>query len=94
MAAMIDNLQRPTVWWTNHNTLMVRAPAAEFKQNRQLIAVIQSSIQGNPQWVSGESRGAAQRAHNALQAQRYLQEQQSQIVEHRRETNAEIRYEH
>lgn len=94
MAAVIENIEGATGWWTNHDTLMVRSPAGEFEQNRPLFATIQSSIQGNPQWVTGENRGAAQRAQNALRTQRYLQDQQRQIVEHRRETNAEIRYEH
>jgi hypothetical protein len=42
--------------------------------------------------VAGENRGAAIRAHNALEAQRYLQEQRHQMVERQRETNAEARH--
>jgi hypothetical protein len=94
MAAVIENIEGPTGWWTNHDTLMVRAPAAEFEQIRPLFSAIQSSIQGNPEWVAAENQGAAQRANNALQTQRYLEEKRRQIVENRRETNAGIRYEH
>ena len=94
MAAVIENVEGATGWWTNHDTLMVRAPAAEFNQYRPLFAAIQNSLRGNPQWVSGENRGAAQRAHNALETQRYLEQQRHQIVENRREVNAEARYEH
>lgn len=94
MAAVIENVQGSTGWWTNHDTLMVRAPAADFEKMRPLFSAIHKSLRGNPQWVSGENRGAAQRASNALQTQRYLQDQRHQIVENRRETNAEIRHEH
>jgi hypothetical protein len=94
MAAVIEDVEGSTGWWTNHDTLMVRAPAAEFDQFRPLFAAIQNSLRGNPQWVAGENRGAAQRAHNALETQRYLEQQRHQIVENRREANAEKRYEH
>ena len=94
MAAVIELIEGPTGWWTNHDTLMVRAPAAEFERMRPLFSAIQESIEGNPQWVAAENRGAAQRAHNALDTQRQLQEQQHQIVENRRKANAEIRHEH
>lgn len=44
--------------------------------------------------MAAENRGAGQRAHNALESQRQLQEQRHQIVENRRGVNAEIRHEH
>ena len=94
MAAVIEVVEGPTGWWTNHDTLMVRAPAGEFGKMRPLFSTIQGSLQGNPQWVAGERRGAAQRAHNALAAQRHIQQEQQQIVENRRQVNAEIRHEH
>lgn len=94
MAAVIESIEGPTGWWTNHDTLMVRAPAGEFERMRPLFSAIQGSIEGNPQWVAAENRGAAQRSHNALDTQRHLQEQQHQIVENRRKVNAEIRHEH
>ena len=78
--------------WTNHDTLAVRAPAAEFATTEPLMALIVGSLQGNRQWAAGENRGAAIRAHNALEAQRYLQEQRHQIVERQREVNAEARH--
>ena len=94
MAAVIENIEGPTGWWTNHDTLMVRAPAGEFAGLRPLFSTIQGSLEGNPQWVAAENRGASQRAHNALTSQRQLQDQRHQIVENQRGVNAEIRHEH
>ena len=90
MMAVIEN--QGLGMWTNHDTLAVRAPAAEFKQTEPLVAVIVDSIRGNPQWIAGENRGAAERAHNALETQRYLQNQRHQMVENQREVNAEARH--
>jgi hypothetical protein len=93
MKAVIENVVGQGLgMWTNHESMTVRAPAAEFAQAEPLIALIVGSLQGNAQWVAGENRGAAIRAHNALQAQRYLQEQRHQMVERQRETNAEARH--
>jgi hypothetical protein len=94
MAAVIEVVEGPTGWWTNHDTLTVRAPAGEFQKMRPIFSAIQGSIQGNPEWIAAENRGANQRAHNALESQRHLQEQRHQIVENRRAANAETRHEH
>jgi hypothetical protein len=80
--------------WTNRETVAVRAPAAEFDRVARLLAVAETSIKGNPAWVSGENRGSAQRARNALNTQRYLQDRLKEIVDHRRQTYAEIRHSH
>ena len=93
MKAVIENVAGQGLgMWTNHESMTVRAPAAEFARAEPLIALIVGSLRGNPQWVAGENRGAAIRAHNALEAQRYLQEQRHQLVERQRETNAEARH--
>jgi len=54
--------------------------------------VIETSLKGNPAWVAGENRGAATRAHNALQTQRYIQDQRRQMVDRQRQVNAEARH--
>ena len=93
LMAVIENIAGPGLgMWTNHETLAVRAPAAEFDRTAPLFGTIEGSLQGNPEWVAAENYGAAVRAHNALETQRYLQEQQRRIVEHRRHVNAEIRH--
>jgi len=78
--------------WTNRATTTVRAPDAEFERAQRLLALIEGSIQGNPQWVSGENRGAAQRAQNARETQRYLQDQSRQMLDEKRQTHAEMRH--
>ena len=93
LMAVIEFIQGPGLgMWTNHETLAVRAPEAEFDRTAPLFGVIESSLKGNPAWVSGENRGAAVRAHNALQTQRTLQDQRHQMVERQREVNAEARH--
>lgn len=78
--------------WTNRATTTVRAPEAEFDRAQRLLALIEGSLQGNPQWVSGENRGAAQRAQNALDTQRHLQDQSRKMLDKKRENHAEIRH--
>jgi hypothetical protein len=92
MAVIESSAKMGLGMWTNHDCMTVRTPAAEFAQDEPLIKVIAGSVKGNPQWVAGENRGAATRAHNALTTQRYLQDQRHQMVEHQRETNAEARH--
>ncbi|MDP3001424.1 MAG: hypothetical protein Q8N47_28325, partial [Bryobacterales bacterium] len=76
--------------WSNKDTLMVRAPAADFDRMAPLFAMVQASIRLNPAWLDGERRGSAQRAVNARATQQYIQPRSSEIVENRRRANAEI----
>ena len=92
VAVVEDTGQNMLGTWSNHDTLAVRAPVAEFERNEPLFDVIQTSLRGNPEWVMGEQRGSAQRAANALQHQRYMQDRAREIVERTRRTNAEIRH--
>jgi hypothetical protein len=80
--------------WTNHETVSVRAPAAEFDGMTPLFALLEGSVKGNPQWVAGERQGAAARSKNALDTQRYLQRQREEMMANKRQTQAEIRYSH
>ena len=91
MVAVIENVASLGMW-TNHNTMSVRAPAAEFIQDQPLFETIIGSLRNNSQWVAAENRGADVRAQNALATQRYLQEQRHQMVERQREVNAEARH--
>ena len=95
MRAVIEDVEGQGLGlWTNHETVSVRAPAAEFDNVAPLFELLESSIQGNPQWVAGERRGAAVRSKNALETQRYLQHQREEMLANQRQTNAEIRYSH
>jgi hypothetical protein len=76
--------------WSNKETTIVRAPDAEFDRLKSLFAAIQGSIAPDPAWLAGERMGAARRARMALDTQRYIQDVDRQIVDHRRRTNAEI----
>lgn len=78
--------------WSNKDTMVARAPAAEFDKLAPLFTLIQGSVALNPVWVEGERRGQAQRAQKALDTQRYVNKVAAGIVENRRRTNAEIAY--
>jgi hypothetical protein len=80
--------------WTNHDTVSVRTPAADFDAVAPLFALLESSVKGNPQWIAGERRGSAIRSQNALNTQRQLQQQRTEMLANQRQTNAEARYSH
>jgi hypothetical protein len=79
--------------WSNENTVMLRAPAAEFDKWKTVLDVIESSMQPNPSWLAAVQKAAGQRARNAVETQQYINRVASEIVENRRRTNAEIRHE-
>jgi hypothetical protein len=76
--------------WGNKETFLVRAAPEEFDRLIPILGVIRSSAEINPQWLAGEIRGQMVRNKIASDTQRYIQEVDRQIVEHRRRTNAEI----
>lgn len=95
MRAVIEDVEGQGLgMWTNHETVSVRAPAAEFDSVAPLFELLESSIKGNPQWVAGERQGAAIRSKNALDTQRYLQQKRDEMLANQRQTNAEARYSH
>jgi len=79
--------------WSNLHTQMMRAPAKEAKQWKPVLDIICQSVRLNPEWFARASRAGAQRAQMSLETQRYIQSVDQQIVEHRNQTNADIRYE-
>jgi hypothetical protein len=79
--------------WSNENTIMFRAPASEFESWKPILDMIQSSRVVNPQWLVAVQRAVGQRAKAALETQQYINRVASEIVEHRRRTNAAIRHE-
>jgi len=79
--------------WSNENTVMFRAPTAEFDSWKPILDMIQSSREVNPQWLAAVEKAAGQRAKAALDTQQYINKVASEIVENRRKTHAEIRHE-
>ena len=79
--------------WTNEQTIQFRAPASEFEAWKPALDVIYNSIELNPQWIAAVTRAMDQRAKMALETQRYINKVANEIVENRRRTHAEIRYE-
>jgi hypothetical protein len=93
LMTVIEDMGDPGVGaWSNKDTMIARAPAAEFDRIAPLLTLIHGSITPNPVWIEGERRGSAQRAQKALETQRYVSQVAAEIVENRRRTNAEIAY--
>ena len=91
MVGVIQNWgQAGAGMWNNKETFLVRAAPEEFDSLIPILAVIRNSAQINPQWLAGEIRGQVIRGQIAADTQRYIQELDRQIVEHRQRTNAEI----
>jgi hypothetical protein len=79
--------------WSNENTIMFRTPAAEFDSWKPVLDMIQSSREGNPQWLASVAKAIGERAKGALETQKYINKVAADIVENRRRTHAEIRHE-
>jgi hypothetical protein len=79
--------------WSNENTVMLRAPAAEFDAWKPVLDTIQLSQQPNPSWLASVARAVGQRAKGAMETQQYINRVANEIVENRRQTNADIRHE-
>lgn len=103
---VIENMgQMAAGLWSNTDTIYSRAPADEYENWEPVFALIQGSQQVSPEWFKYEMqsqqvlsqafRNAQQadiaRSQRALETQRYIQDVDRQIVEHRQQTFAEIR---
>jgi hypothetical protein len=77
--------------WSNKDTLVARAPDAEFDAWKGVGETIRGSVKLDPAWVQGELRGQAQRGQTAALTQRHLQDADREITANRQRTNAEIR---
>ena len=78
--------------WENKETFLVRAAPAEFDRLGPVLAVIQGSVQLNPQWVMGELRGQMERTKIAGDTYRAMAQIDKEIVQSRQRTNAEINH--
>lgn len=90
--------------WSNKDTLIERALAAEINQWQPIMAHIRDTGQINPAWLAQEMRNQGMMANSFLDAQRQqqareqqmlnvqhdLQNMDRQIADHRSQTNAQI----
>lgn len=93
LVTCLADLRQSAAMWSNQHTQMMRAPAREAKQWKPILDIICQSVRLNPEWFARASRAGAERARLSQETMRYLQSVDQQIVEHRNQTNAEIRYE-
>jgi hypothetical protein len=93
LRTIITDARTGAFMWTNEHTIQFRAPMNEFEAWKPALDVIHNSIELNPQWIAAVTRAMDQRAKMALDTQRYINKVANEIVENRRRTHAEIRYE-
>jgi hypothetical protein len=93
LKTVITDSRTGAFMWTNEQTIQFRAPASEFEAWKPALDVIYNSIELNPQWIAAVTKAMDQRAKMALETQRYINKVNNEILENRRRTHAEIRYE-
>jgi hypothetical protein len=93
LRTIITDARPSALMWTNEHTVHFRAPLNEFEAWKPALDVIFNSIELNPQWFAAVNRAMDQRSKMALDTQRYINKVANEIVENRRRTHAEIRYE-
>jgi hypothetical protein len=93
LKTVITDSRTGAFMWTNEQTIQFRAPAGEFEAWKPALDVIYNSIELNPQWIAAVTKAMDQRAKMALETQRYINKVNNEILENRRRTHAEIRYE-
>jgi hypothetical protein len=93
LKTIITDSRTGAFMWTNEHTIQFRAPAGEFESWEPALDVIFNSIELNPQWLAAVTKAMDQRSKMALDTQRYINKVNNEILENRRRTHAEIRYE-
>ena len=93
LRTIITDARTSAFMWTNEHTIHFRAPVEEFEAWKPALDVICNSIELNPEWFAKVTRAMDQRGKMALDTQRYINKVANEIVENRRRTHAEIRYE-
>jgi hypothetical protein len=93
LRTIITDSRASAFMWSNEHTIHFRAPVNEFEAWKPALDVIFNSIELNLQWVAAVTRAMDQRGKMALDTQRYINKVANEIVENRRRTHAEIRYE-
>jgi hypothetical protein len=58
--------------WTNENTVLMRAPAAEYATWGPVFLQIRNSLETNPQWLAAVQRASGERAKLAWLTQQYI----------------------
>ncbi|MEZ5739322.1 MAG: hypothetical protein R3E68_07630 [Burkholderiaceae bacterium] len=91
MFTMVENWGRAGAgMWGNRETVLLRAPRAEFAQWLPVLSMIQGSVVIDRQWLSGEIRGQIRRGEILGATNAEVQRLEREIGEHRARTNAEI----
>jgi hypothetical protein len=79
--------------WKNRNTVIVRAPLAEFKKWEPVFNEINSSSVLNLKWIEGEVRGQIQRGEIVAQTMQEINRIDQEIQQGHMKTNSEINHE-
>jgi len=79
--------------WKNRSTIIIRSPAAEFKNWEPVFCEINYSPVLNLQWIEGEVRGQIQRGEILAQTMQEINRIDQEIQQGHIKTNSEINHE-
>jgi hypothetical protein len=88
LTTMVDNRNSFSLWF-NENTLMFRAPAAEFDAWKPVLDIIRSSREPNREWLRSLEGMAGPFARQDWETQFDLEEVSGSVIESRRAANSE-----
>jgi len=71
--------------WSNDNTFMMRAPAADFATWGKLLLQIRNSLELNPQWLAAVEKASGQRARVAWETQQYINKVIAEVLAKRQQ---------
>ena len=89
MTTIIDN-RGTALYWSNENTMMIRAPADVFESWKPILDMIELSREMNPQWLAKEM---GTRAKAALETEQQIDSLRKEILANRRKANVTTGYE-
>ena len=71
--------------WTNDNTFMMRAPAADFATWGSVLLQIRNSLETNPQWLAAVEKASGERARIAWETQQYINKVIAEVLAKRQQ---------
>lgn len=83
-ATICDN-RAGALTWTNDNTFMMRAPAADFATWGKVLLQIRNSLELNSQWLAAVEKANGERARIAWETQQYINQVIAEVLAKRQQ---------
>jgi hypothetical protein len=75
--------------WTNDNTFMMRAPAADFATWGSVLLQIRNSLETNQQWLAAVEKSRGERARIDWETQQYINKVIAEVIANRQKAYEE-----